>query len=70
MEIYPEQFPDEIQPDPSYRSEDRVFDAIQDRDHPGFVTFEGQTNPEPPEMDFTLSLPGGGRFLLQVKGAR
>ena len=70
MEMYPEQFPAERRPDPSRRAEDRVFDAIQDSDHPRFVICEGQANSEPPEMDFTLSLPGGGRFLLQVKGAR
>ena len=70
MEMYPEQFPDEGHPDPSRRAEDRVFDVIQDSDRPGFVTCEGQANPEPPEMDFTLSLPGGSRFLLQVKGGQ
>ena len=48
METYPEQFPDERRPEPSYRSED----------------------PERPEMDFTLWLPGVGRFGLQVKGGQ
>ena len=70
METYPEQFPDESQPDPSYRSEDRVFDALQDSDHPGFDTHEGQPDLEAPEMDFTLWLPGVGRFGLQVKDIR
>ena len=67
METYPEQFPDESQPEPSHRSEDRVFDAIQGDDHPGFDTHEGQPGPEAPEMDFTLWLLGVGRFGLQVK---
>ena len=31
METYPEQFPDESQPDPSRRAEDRVFDARHSR---------------------------------------
>ena len=34
METYPEQFPDESQPDPSHRAEDRVFDPIQDKRPP------------------------------------
>ena len=70
MEIYPEQFPDEGHPDPSHRTEDRVFDAIQDGDRPGFENHEGQPDPETPEMDFILSLPGVGRFGLQVKGGQ
>ena len=44
MEIYPELFPDVSQPYPSRRAEDRVFDANQDRDRPGFDTHEGQPN--------------------------
>ena len=70
MEIYPEQFPDESQPDPSHRSEDRVFDPIQDSGGPGSSNHEGQQDPEAPEMDFILSLPGVGRFGLQVKDIR
>ena len=70
MEIYPEQFPDESRPDPNHRAEDRVFDAIQDSDGPGFDTREGQPDPEAPEMDFTLWLSGVGRFGLQVKDIR
>ena len=70
METYPEQFPDESQPDPSYRAEDRVFDSIQDGDGPGFDTREGQPDPETPEMDFTLWLSGVGRVGLQVKDIR
>ena len=54
METYPEQFSDESQPDPSYRSEDPVFDAIQGTDC----------------SDFTLWLSGVGRFGLQVKDIR
>ena len=46
METYPEQFPDESQPEPSHRSEDRVFDAIQGDDHPGFDTHEGSRAPK------------------------
>ena len=70
METHPEQFPGESQPDPSYRSEDRVFDAIQDSDGPGFDTHEGQPDLGAPEMDFTLWLSGVGRFGLQVKDIR
>ena len=70
METYPEQFPDESQPDPSYRSEDRVFDAIQDNDRPGSTNHEGQPDLEAPEIDFILSLPDVGRFGLQVKDIR
>ena len=70
METYPEQFPDESQPDPSYRSKDRFFDAIKDSDRPGSSNHEGQPDPEAPEMNFTLWLPGVGRFGLQVKGVR
>ena len=51
METYPEQFPGESQPDPSYRSEDRVFDAIQDSDGPGSTNHEGHQDPGAPEMD-------------------
>ena len=68
METYSEQFPSERRPDPSHRAEDRVFDAIQGSDHPGFANHQGQPNPATPEMDFTLSLPGVGCFLVQVKG--
>ena len=70
MEIYPEQFPDESRPDPSCRSEDRVFDAIQDGDGPDFANHEGQPDIGAPEMDFTLWLSGVGRFGLQVKDVR
>ena len=62
MEIYPEQFPDESQPDPSYRSEDRFFDAIKDSGSSGFENHEGQPDPEAPEMNFTLWLPGLGHL--------
>ena len=70
METYPEQFPDDSQPDPSRQAEDRVFDAIQDNDRPGSTNHEGQPDLGAPEMDFTLWLPGVGRFGLQVKGVR
>ena len=70
METFPEQFPDESQPDPSYRSEDRVFDAIQGSGVPGFKNHEGQPDPETPEMDFTLWLPDVGHLLLEIKGVR
>ena len=71
METYPEQFPNESQqPDPNPRAEDRVSDAIQDSDHAGFDTREGQPDIGAPEMDFTLSLPGVGDFLVQVKGGQ
>ena len=56
METYPEQFPDESQPDPSYLSEDRVFDAIQDNDRPGSTNHEGQPDLEaPPDPKWTSS---------------
>ena len=70
METYPEQFPDESQPDPSRRSEDRAFNAIQDSGSPGFENHDGQPDPEAPEVDFTLWLPGVGHFLLQIKGVQ
>ena len=71
METYPEQFPNESQqPDPNPRAEDRVFDAIQGSDGPGFDTHEGQPDLGAPEMDFTLWLSGVGRFGLQVKDIR
>ena len=70
MEMYPEQSPDERQPDPNPRAEDCVFDAIQGSDHSGFENHEGQPDPEAPEMDFTLSLPGVGDFFVQVKGGQ
>ena len=70
METYPEQFPDESRPDPSYRSEDRVFDAIQGTDRSDFANHEGHPDSEAPEMDFTLWLSGVGRFGLQVKDIR
>ena len=68
METNSEQFPAERRPDPSRRAEDRVFGAGQGSDGPGFANHEGQPDPEAPEMDFILSLPGVGRFGLQVKG--
>ena len=46
MEIYPEQFPDERQSEPSHRSEDRVFAAIQDSDRPGSTNHEGSRTPQ------------------------
>ena len=70
METNSEQFPAERRPDPSRRAEDRVFDAIQGSDHSGFENHEGQPDAEAPEMDFTLSLPGVGDFLLEIKGVR
>ena len=70
MEIYPEQFPGESQPDPNHRTEDPVFDAIQDNDHPGSTHHEGQPDLGAPEIDFTLWLSGVGRFGLQVKDIR
>ena len=70
MEIYPEQFPGESQPDPNHRTEDPVFDAIQDNDRPGSTNHEGHPDPEAPEIDFTLWLSGVGRFGLQVKDIR
>ena len=68
METNSEQFPNESRPEPSYRSEDRVFDAIQDSDHAGFANHDGQPASETPAIDFTISLPGVGDFGLQVKG--
>ena len=68
METYPEQFPDKEHPDPMHRTEDRVFDAIQDTDHPGIANHEGQPDPGSPQPDFVIRTQGGGRFLLQVKG--
>ena len=70
METNSEQFPDESRPEPSYRSEDRVFDAIQDSDHAGFASHEGQPDPEGPHLDFIIWMPGGGRFGMQVKGGQ
>ena len=70
METHPEKFPDESQPDPSQQAEDRVFDAIQGSDHPGFENHDGQPHPAAPEMDFTLWLPGVGHLLLEIKGVR
>ena len=70
MDTNLEQFPADQQPDPNPRAEDRVFDAIQGSDHSGFENHEGQPDPEAPEMDFTLSLPGVGDFLLEIKGVR
>ena len=69
MEIYPEQFPDESQPDPSQQAEDRVFDAIQGSDHPGFENHEGQPHPEAPEMDFTLWLPAWAASACRSRAA-
>ena len=65
MEMYPEQFPAERRPDPSRRAEDRVFDADQDCDRPGFILYE-----ELPYLDFVIRTQSGGRFLLQIKGVR
>ena len=70
METNSEQFPAERRPDPSRRAEDLVFDAIQGSDRAGFANHEWQPDPEAPEMDFTLSLPGVGDFLVQVKGGQ
>ncbi len=71
MDTNSQQFPNESQqPDPNPRAEDRVFDAIQDSDHAGFANHDGQPNSETPEIDFTLSLPGVGDFLVQVKGGQ
>ena len=70
MEIHPEQFPDESRPEPIDRSEDRVFDAIQGTDRSDFANHEGHPDLGAPEMDFILSLPGVGRFSLQVKDIR
>ena len=70
METNSEQFPAERRPDPSRRAEDCVFDAIQDSDRAGFANHDGQPNSETPEIDFTLSLPGVGDFLVQVKGGQ
>ena len=70
MEMYPEQFPVERRSDPKRRTENRVFDAGQGSDRPGSSNHEGQPNSETPEMDFTISLPGVGHFLVQVKGGQ
>ena len=64
MEIYPEQFPEDR------RAEYSVFDAIQDSDRPGSANHEWQPDPETPQVDFTLWLPGVGRFHLEIKGVR
>ena len=55
---------------PNHRSEDPVFDDVQDSDCPGFDIREGQPDLGAPEMDFTLWLSGVGRFGLQVKDIR
>ena len=68
MEMYPEQLPSERRPDSGRRAEDRLFDAIQDSDGPGSSNHEGQPDPEAPEVDFTLSLPGVGDFGLAGQG--
>ena len=70
MEMYPAQFPDEGHPDPSRRAEDSVFDVIQDSDRQSFVNHEEQPDPETPEVDFPLSLPGVGHFLLEIERFR
>ena len=70
METFPEQFPDESQPDPTRQAEDRVFDAIQGSDGPGLENHDGQPHPAAPELDFTISLPGVGHLLLEIKGVR
>ena len=70
MDTNSQQSPADQQPDPNPRAEDSVFDAIQDSDHAGFDTHDGQPNSETPEIDFTLSLPGVGDFLVQVKGGQ
>ena len=70
METNSEQFPVERRSDPKRRTEDRVFDAIQDSDHAGFANHDGKPNSETPEVDFTISLPGVGDFFLEVKGGQ
>ena len=70
MDTNSQQFPADQQPDSNPRAEDSVFDAIQDSDHAGFANHDGQPNSETPEIDFTLSLPGVGDFLVQVKGGQ
>ena len=70
MDTNSQQSPADQQPDPNPRTEDSVFDAIQDSDHAGFANHDGQPNSETPEIDFTLSLPGVGDFLVQVKGGQ
>ena len=67
METHSEKFPADGRPDPSRRAEDRVFDANEGSDQPGIANHEEKTDPEAPEMDFIISLPGVGRFGLQVK---
>ena len=69
METNSEQSPAEGHLDPGHLAEDRVFDAIHDSDAPGFETRERQPDPEAPEMDFTLSLPGVGDFFLGDQGS-
>ena len=68
METYPEQFPTDQRPDPNHRAENRAFDPSQGSDRPGFVSHEGQPDPEGPHLDFIIWMPGGGRFGMQVKG--
>ena len=71
MDTNSEQFPADQAARSQYRrAEDSVFDAIQDSDHAGFANHDGQPNSETPEIDFTLSLPGVGDFLVQVKGGQ
>ena len=71
MDTNSEQFPaDQGSQIPIRRAEDCVFDAIQGSDHSGFENHEGQPDPEAPGMDFVLSLPGVGEFLLEIKGVR
>ena len=65
MEMYPGQFPTERRPDPSRRAEDRVFDANQDCDRPGFIVHE-----EMPYLDFVIRTQSGGLFLPLVKGGQ
>ena len=67
METYPEQSPPEGRPGSSRPAEDRVFDANEGSDQPGIASHEEKTDPEAPEMDFIILLPGVGRFGLQVK---
>ncbi len=67
MESCSEQSPPEGRPGSSRPAEDRVFDANEGSDQPGIANHEEKTDPEAPEMDFIISLPGVGRFGLQVK---
>ena len=71
METYSQQFPPEgASRTPCRRSKDRISDANEGSDGPGFDTHEGQPDRGAPEMDFTLWLSGVGSFGLQVKDIR